>query len=60
MRLPIATGIHAAASGDNNSDLLMSSVILDNTNKRKPAEMPLGWTQWLDRFALTCGYTPRS
>jgi hypothetical protein len=35
------TGIHPAAIGDNNSDLLMSSVILERTNRRNPAVIPL-------------------
>ena len=35
VRPPTSTGIHAAATGDRSSDLLMSSVIFDSTNKQE-------------------------
>src|SRR5262249_10206137 len=38
---PTTTGAHAATSGEISCDLLMSSVIFDSTNSRKPAETPL-------------------
>jgi hypothetical protein len=41
VRPPTRTGVHAATSGEISSDLLMSSVILDSTNRRNPAETPL-------------------
>jgi hypothetical protein len=36
----MTTGIHAAATGDRSSGLLVFSVILESMNRRNPAEMP--------------------
>src|SRR6202035_1548113 len=38
---PTSPGVHAAPIGDINSDLLMSSVIFDSTNRRNPADPTL-------------------